>query len=440
MSRMAWSMKPARAMRSVGLDPTTVVTVATGVASQGALVVSGVVAARLLGPQDRGHFALLTLLPVVIAIVATAGVPLAVTLQVARDPQVTRPLMRSIRGLAGLQMAALLTLHAVAVLALFGGEGRLLVAGALTLAAGPAVVVQSYSLALLQGLQAFRPFNFWRVASPFCYAAGAVVVAVAGGNLTLLVVAWLVAAWAPTTGTVRAALRATRALGREHDQVPSRRTLLGFGARGLLGSQSPLETFRPDQLVVGLALPAVDLGFYVAALAFTSLPRLVAQSVGMVVYPRVAARRSAPEQWRAVATASIRTAALVTLIALPLIVFMRPLVLLFFGDDFGAAVPLARVLLLASVAQGARRILSEGARGAGAPGAGSVAELISLAVYVPAAAALVALDGVQGATWAYVVASVVSLVALSTQLYRRAHRAGRAPEPPVTETPVPPVP
>ena len=170
---------------------------------------------------------------------------------------------------------------------------------------------------------------------------------------------------------------------------------MDFGARGLLGSQSPLESFRPDQLIVGLALPAIDLGLYVAALAFTSLPRLVAQSVGMVVYPRVAARDSRSDQWRAVVRASMRTAFLVALITAPLMIFMSPLVLFFFGDDFEAAVPLARVLLLASVAHGVRRVVSEGARGAGAPGAGSIAELLSLAVYLPAVLGLIAVDGVQ---------------------------------------------
>ncbi len=426
-----WTQRRGNALRTIGVDQTTFATVATGVAGQAALVVSGVVAARLLGPEDRGHLALLTLLPVVIAIVCMAGVPLAVTLHVARDHEIARPLMRSIRSLVAVQAALLLALHAVAVIALFGGDERLLVAGALTLTAGPAVVVQSYALALLQGLQAFQEFNLWRLGNALGYAVGAGAVAVLDGNLTMLVVVWLVAAWVPTAGTVRAASRAARPLPGRHRPVPSRRSLVDFGARGLLGSQSPLESFRPDQLIVGLALPAIDLGLYVAALAFTSLPRLVAQSVGMVVYPRVAARDSRSDQWRAVVRASVRTAFLVALITAPLMIFMRPLVLFFFGDDFEAAVPLARVLLLASVAHGVRRVVSEGARGAGAPGAGSIAELLSLAVYLPAVLGLIALDGVSGATWAYVVAALVSLVALVALLYRRAAVAMAERQPPV---------
>ena len=82
------------------------------------------------------------------------------------------------------------------------------------------------------------------------------------------------------------------------DRVPPIRRLVAFGAKGLLGSNSPVEYYRLDQAVVGLFLTPVALGLYVAALAFTNLPRFISTSVGMVAYPHVASVKDPSEATR----------------------------------------------------------------------------------------------------------------------------------------------
>ena len=73
---------------------------------------------------------------------------------------------------------------------------------------------------------------------------------------------------------------------------------MSFGLRSLFGSSSPFETFRLDQLLVGLVLTPVALGYYVVALAFTNLTRFLGQSIGMVTYPRIAAATDRSSQLR----------------------------------------------------------------------------------------------------------------------------------------------
>lgn len=411
-----------KASGAAGLDRAITGTVATGVASQVAVMASGIVAARVLGPEDRGHFALLTLLPTIVPVIVSLGVPLALTYEIARSPTQARSIARVCRPVVLSQLACLVVAQAAVMLILFGSSERLLLAAAITGSAAPGILVQSYALSVMQGLHAFREFNAWRIYGPAAYGLAAIVAAIAAPTLLGLSAAWFFAVWLPALGMLRAVRRLLPVSGGHANSVPSAGTLVSFGARSLLGSQSPLETFRPDQLIVGLALSAADLGYYVAALAFTSLPRFIAQSIGMVVYPRVAAHTDPDARWRAVRTSTAQTTALILALTAGLELAMRPLVLLFFGDDFGPAVPIARVLILAAAAQGARRILSEGARGAGAPGAGSLAEVVSLAIYLPAIAILIDAAGVTGAAWAYVLASVASLATIVT-LARRAQRA-----------------
>ena len=60
---------------------------------------------------------------------------------------------------------------------------------------------------------------------------------------------------------------------------------MGFGARGLVGATSLLDTYRLDQAVVGAFLSRVALGIYVSAVAFTNLPRLVAEETAKIGRP-----------------------------------------------------------------------------------------------------------------------------------------------------------
>ena len=56
----------------------------------------------------------------------------------------------------------------------------------------------------------------------------------------------------------------------------------------MFGGSPPVETYRVDQSVVALFLAPTALGYYVAALAFTNLPRFVAQSFAIVANPAIA--------------------------------------------------------------------------------------------------------------------------------------------------------
>jgi Na+-driven multidrug efflux pump len=74
-----------------------------------------------------------------------------------------------------------------------------------------------------------------------------------------------------------------------------------------------------------------------------------------------------------------------------------------FGDVFSGSVPLARILLIGSVFLGLRRVLTDGTRGAGRPGLGTIGEGCTAALAVPAL--VVGLHhGVEGVAWALTVA------------------------------------
>jgi O-antigen/teichoic acid export membrane protein len=183
-----------------------------------------------------------------------------------------------------------------------------------------------------------------------------------------------------------------------------------FGLKGFLGSVSPLETFRLDQAVVGLFLSPAALGLYVVGLAFTNLPRFVAQSIGAVAYPTIAHRADPASARRSMWRFFWLTAALCGVTVLVLELAVGTLLPFFFGDAFRDAIPIARILLLAGLFLALRRILSDVARGVGRAGLGTVGEVASWIFLLPSLAILAARHEVEGVAAALAISSGLSLI------------------------------
>jgi hypothetical protein len=126
-----------------------------GGVGQPVLVVSGVLVARALGPEDRGYMALVLLVPSLLALVGSLGLPLASTYFVARNPESARSIARKLIVPAALQTAIGVLLTLGALLTVLSGEpARVISAGLVATALVPALLAQTYGLALLQGQRA----------------------------------------------------------------------------------------------------------------------------------------------------------------------------------------------------------------------------------------------------------------------------------------------
>jgi O-antigen/teichoic acid export membrane protein len=179
---------------------------------------------------------------------------------------------------------------------------------------------------------------------------------------------------------------------------------------------SAVETFRIDQAVVGLFLSPVALGFYVVGLSITNLPRFLAQSIGMVSYPAVASAGDAGTGYRLMWRYFWIATAVAVGVVVPLELSADTLIPFFFGHAFERSVLIAQILLAGTVAVSARRVLADGARGAGRPGLGTVAEVGAWLALVPMLAFFVPTMGVNGVALALTMSWVASLVFLVVAL------------------------
>ncbi len=256
------------------------------------------------------------------------------------------------------------------------------------------------------------------------------------GGLWLVTIAW-VALY--SLSAIVAAVGARRSLNRllgpiTPGSLPATGEMTRFGAKALLGSMSPLTGFQLDQAIVGLFISQAALGIYVVVVAFTNLPRFVAQSIGLVAYPHVAAGEGGRG----------RTAAIIKFTGLTLLLcggavagtelLLGFLVPHLFGHAFASAVGVGRILLIGSLLFCLTRTLSDCARGAGRPGLGTVAEIVSLATMFPFVA-LLAGSGVKGVATAVVlaagcgVASILVGFMIPPRSRRQSRRSRRSSDP-----------
>ena len=389
--------------------------VASGV-SQVVLIVSGVLVARSLGPQDRGYLALLVVVSGICSLLGSLGLPSAATYYIARDRSHARPIASSLLVPAVLLAAVTLVLQiAVLVPLVMHDPRRVKVAAVISLLLVPGLRAFAYGTAILQGQQRFTAFNVTRILPTIAYVAAVMTVfALHTADLVLLTTMWTMA---NLFGGLFALAIAVRGLPRPDSpsRPPSRSEVTRFGMKSLFSSLSPVDAFRLDQAAVGLFLNPVALGLYVVAQAFTNLPRIIGYSIGLVAYPQVAAQPDRAAARRAMWRYFFIGVALSLLVVGALEVATGTLVTLFFGSDFSGAAPTARILLIGTLFMAARRVLTDGVNGLGYPGVGTVAEVSSWVLLVPGFAILLPKLGLTGAALALAFswgASLLLMVAL----------------------------
>jgi len=398
--------------RPTSVTRATLMTLLASLCLQASLVVSGVIGARTLGPENRGYLALLILWPSVIARLGSLGLPAALPYFLAKYSGRRATIARIVARPALIQAGALVTLHlAVLFIFLAGRPSDVRTAALLTIPSVPTLLALDYGLGFLQGQQRFMAFNILRGLSAVLYSAALIALFVTGRGTLLTVTAVLTVSGLLTAALTMVVVMQSLAPD-THGTKPRISQLLWFGIRGLPGSASPIETFRIDQAIVGILLSPLSLGLYVVGLAFTNLPRFVSQAIGMIAYPRVAMHADDNGAWRSVWTFLVVNLALSLAVVTVIMTTLGFTVPFFFGAAFVKAIPLIRILLVGSIFIALRRVLMDAARGMGRPGAGTVAEVSSWLFLVPAIALLGARYGIQGVGIAFTTTAGISLAVL----------------------------
>ncbi len=384
-----------------------------------ALAIGTFVVARAGGAAAVGVYALMRVLPSLVGVIVSAGLPGAVTYFLAGDARSDPRLKSTIIAMAftGGIAGAIVWMLAAPLLerTFFEGVGadllawggimvftHLLVATAKSCSQGSGDLAGANRVIVLEEVL-FLP------AFALVYWGGfrgyeAILIGLIAGDAAAAVVSWI-------------RLINARFFAGGAPSLHLARTVAGYGARAQVGGLLVLLNLRLDFLLLGALTGPAVLGIYSVASKFAELLRLLPLSATYVLYPKYA--REGP------ATAAVEARRLLprmggtTLVAaVPLALsagFLLPTV---YGGEFGAAVGPAHILLLGLAGEGVSSVVTAYLYGSGRPGLNSIAMGAGLAITVVLDLLLIPPFGAIGAAVASSTAYITVMSVLVSVFFR----------------------
>ena len=380
---------------------------------------TGLLAARLLGPQVRGQLAALTLWPGALIFLTHPGTDAALVFHVGKQR-----FRFSEVWTAGTVLSILQTLLVIPVglfvvpLALRSYPAQVRHLAIIFLCSAPSIIFVSQLTSLLQGKLRLDAYNLVRTIAPAVYAVGLLALFFLHRPNLRDVVAFQIA------GAVAAAGAGYAFLSRQQTfqfqwNVEACKSLLSFGWRTQLSNVTSFANQRLDQLLLSLFVPPRQLGLYVVAVTVASALGFIPQAAGIVTYA-AGSNLNANDAGRIISRSFQACLVCLGLGCSLLFVIVPWLIPFAFGRGFAGAVLACRILLPGTVAFGLSHILYDGARALGHPALPAHAEGCSLIVTLGCLYLLVPRFGFVGAALASTLAYGTSLVAALVLLKRRA--------------------
>jgi len=380
---------------------------------------TGVIAARLLGPQGRGELAALTLWPSMLVLLASMGINQAIVFYTGRRQDTVSQVWAGSTLIGLLQSACVVAagflLIPLALAHYSEGVRHLSLA---FLAASPLVVLGGYPANLLQGKLALGSFNLARLTAPAVYAVGLLIVSVLGGSSLGSVVTLQILGITAAMGLGYVLLLRKTGLRFLWD-AGTCKNLLTFGCKTQLANVSYYVNQSADQLALSLFVPPRELGLYVVAVTLASAVCFLPQAAGIVTL--ATGSSSHPAEARIIIADSFRVSLLALVILCTVLYFAAPwLIGMVFGPAFSGATLACRILLPGMIAVGLCQVIYDGARALGEPALPSYSEAGGVLVTCVSLWLLVPRWGFVGAaiasTLTYFVTLLVILILCGTRM------------------------
>lgn len=401
---------------------TILLTLLTTLLVQGGNFASGVLAARLLGPEGRGDLAAAQLWPTTVAYMLLLGLNDAALYFSAnaklKDRQVFATGLWA--GLAVSAAALLICWFAVIPQVYPSDRPELLQAVVLLLGLIPCHILGLIFQDMLRGKGMLGLWNLIRIALALGYPVAIVGLWVIGERGLLAVAGAYLLAHVPTVLIPIVALL-WRGSGGFRPAPQAVREMLAYGARIYASGLIYQANSRIDQWLIQSFLPAASLGFYVVATSVSQIPVTLAYSVAQIAFPRACAEAD-PVARGAIIGLYLRFTLTLMLVASAVLWLIAPLFLrLVFGEGFAAAADLVRALILGILPLTIREFQALAFKAWNRTLALSINEGLTLALNAVLLLVLLPAYGLDGAAAAFVAVRWAQVIVLGALAWRHLH-------------------
>ncbi|MFD2672719.1 lipopolysaccharide biosynthesis protein [Marinicrinis sediminis] len=377
-------------------------------------VITGMITARVLGPDGRGDQAAMLIWSQFLPFVLTFGLPTALLFRMK-----TKPEQASAWYGSAVCLAAVIGLLAIGIGWWFipawldGYDDQVVRFACWSMLQAPVVMLLLMNNAVLQAIGDFKSFNQMRYLPPIftllllCGLWGI-------GQLTAVttVLAYLL----PTVPLVcwMTVLIIHRIGISFHEPLVQIRRLFHYGLRSYGIDLLTNVSNHLDKVILVLYLSPVELGLYVVAVSLSRMAQILYSSVIVVLLPKVSGQKQ--EEVLRWTGRAFRITTMLSVIGAGMAMWIAPWLLqLLYGDAFLSSVPLFRLLVMEVVIGGGVLVLAQGFMALDRPGSVAILQGIGLGLTLPLIMLLVPTYGMMGAGWAVLIATCVRFVGICIQ-------------------------
>lgn len=380
-------------------------------------VLTGALAARMLGPVGRGEYAAITIWTMAITNFLAFGINHAAVFYLGQRTFNTSETATTISLIAFVQSALSIVICIAIVpfsLAKYSHSVREL---GLTFAlCSPLLILSIYPANLFQGLQDMSRFNLIRLIVPVTYAAGltGLYVTHAGTVRTVVISQIAASAVAVLVGSLMV-VRILRPRVQWNPAAIPRLTHYGMRIQGL--SIATFVNQRIDQLLLSLMVPSQQLGFYAVAVSLSTAMAVFPLAAGIVAFSKGSSECGIDA--KSTASVAFRSSLIWLVLTCGALYVLAPLLIRHvFGAAFDGSIIACRILLPGAVMVGLSFVLYNAASALGRPGLASYAEGASVLVTAAGLYFLVPRYGYIGAAIVSSAAYTVSFLVMVTLAHR----------------------
>lgn len=386
-------------------------------------LVSGILTARMLGPNGRGELAAIQVIPSFLTIVAFLGTGQSITYYSAKKPQT----LGTILGTA-LCMTLLWSVPVCAVgallqsFALTSFRKEVVVTGLLFLLYIPLNLVNAAPWSTFQGGKRLIVFNGLRVQPQVIYL-GVILFAfvlkksdpswIALGYLLGTLFVCVPTTWLLYVKLVGQPLKVDVQLLRE---------ILPYGLFSMFNYLPTALNQRIDQAFIAKYLTPQELGLYSVGSSLSLMISPILMAAGSMLFPYLAAQGE--REAHKLFSFSIRWAfVLIVFLTVALYLLTPFLIVNLFGNDFENAIAAAKVLALAGGFMALNVVLSDGFKGLGRPAIPMIAEVTALVFTVGGLLLLLKPFGIIGAAYVSLGSYIISSIFMGAVFFKNVARS-----------------
>lgn len=384
---------------------------------QGAGIITGILTARLLGPENKGELTAIILWPTFLTAVGTFGIANSITYISARFPDESEKVLSLGFLFGAIQSVFLIAIGMITIpLLLKNYTWETIRLSLYYLSFIPISIFTLYQQSYLAARFNFKAFNIVRLMIGISILVGIIYLSI----INRLIVANIVFVY--FIGNISALVTATYWI--IHDYRPRIKfakshikLMVSYGFKSYLSDLSQVVGERLDQLIISIHLAPYQLGQYVVASTFITPVVLIGTSNSMVAMPTIAATHIGG-QIDSYCRYIRRTLWLSFGLAIILLFTLPLLIRVLFGNEYVDALTPARILVVSSIFIGGNRVIQAGLKALNRPIISGIGGIIAVVLSLILLFFLLPTYGIIGASVASLITNVLLCVSLIAYLFQ----------------------